>query len=84
MKHPLDVEKYKGNLEELAKDIGKMRYDKARDLLGHLGDDIKRQADADAKKGRKKLAKELYKTADELYEARDAMGKAWKVCEPYM
>jgi hypothetical protein len=37
MKHPLEVEGYEGTLEELAEEIGKMRYDKVEEFLERLG-----------------------------------------------
>ncbi|MBU0470669.1 MAG: hypothetical protein KKA62_00585 [Nanoarchaeota archaeon] len=84
MKHPLEVEGFEGNLEGLAKAVGNMRYDKARDFLGYLADDIMRQADADKGRGRVQLAERLYQTAERLYQAREVMDLAWKICEPYM
>jgi molybdenum-dependent DNA-binding transcriptional regulator ModE len=83
-KHPRHVEGFEGSLDELAKSIGNMTYDQAALFIQKLADDIKRQADADLARGRKKLASELYATADELYQARDKMDLAWKICEPYM
>jgi len=61
-----------------------MTYDQTVSFIEKLADDIKRQADADLTRGRKKLASELYATANELYQARDRMDLAWKICEPYM
>ena len=83
-KHPRNVEGFEGSLDELAKSIGNMAYDQTTSFIEKLADDIKRQADADLKRGREKLATELYATADELYQARDKMYLAWKICEPYM
>jgi hypothetical protein len=83
-KHLKHIEGFQGSLEELAKSIGNMTYDQTALLIEKLADDIKKQADSDLTKGRKKLSKELYSTANELYEARDKMKLAWKICEPYM
>ena len=83
-KHPRHVEGFKGSLDELAKSIGNMTYDQTASFIEKLADDIKRQADADLSRGRKKLASELYKTANKLYQAKDRMDLAWKICEPYM
>lgn len=70
-KHPRYVEGYKGSLEQLAEAIGNMAYDQTASFIEKLADDLKRQADADSARGRRKLASELYATANELYEARD-------------
>jgi molybdenum-dependent DNA-binding transcriptional regulator ModE len=83
-KHPRHVEGFEGSLEQLAKSIGNMTYDQASSFIEKLADDIKKQADADFARGRKKLASELYATVNELYQARDKMDLAWKICEPYM
>lgn len=83
-KHPLRVEGFSGTLEELAHSIGNIRYDQTVSFLEELAHDLKRQADADAEKGRKKLAAELYETVTKLYDAKESLEKAWKICEPYM
>ncbi len=84
MKHSDNIKSYPGSLAELAKDAGSMRYDSLADFLQYLGDDLIRQAEADKAKGRVKLASRLEATANELYQARNEMLSAWKVCEPYM
>lgn len=83
-KHPRYVENFDGSLDELAKSVGNMTYDQTALFIEKLADDMKRQADADLSRGRNKLASELYATADKLYQARDRMDLAWKICEPYM
>ena len=83
-KHPRTVEGFEGSLDQLAKSVGNMTYDQTYSFIEKLADDIKKQADVDFAKGRKKLASELYETANKLYQARDRMNLAWKICEPYM
>jgi hypothetical protein len=80
--HPREIKGF--SLEELAKSIGNLSYDQTALFIEKLADDIKSQADADSARGRKKLATELYATANELYSARDRMNVAWKICKPYM
>ncbi len=82
--HPREAKGFEGTLRELANSIGNMTYDKTASFIGELADDITRQADADSARGREKLSSTLYATAEELYQARDRMDKAWKICEPYM
>ena len=84
MNHPNKIENYDGTLEDLAKAIGNLSYDKTAEFIEKLADDIERQADADYERGRIKLAKRLYKTADNLYKSKKEMDFAWKICEPYM
>ena len=82
--HPKHVEGFTGSLDELARSIGNMTYDQTATVIEKLADDITRQADADFLRGRHKLARELYATANKLYEAKEKMNTAWKICEPYM
>ena len=56
MKHPTNIEGYSGSLEDLAKAIGSMRYDKVYEFLNYLMEDIENQARNDAKKNRLKLS----------------------------
>jgi len=84
MNHPDKVESYNGTLEDLAKAIGNMSYDKTAEFIEKLADDIERQADEDYKRGRIKLASKLYKTIYELRKAKKEMNLAWKICQPYM
>lgn len=83
-KHPREVEGFEGLLDQLAKSIGSMAYEQTAYFIRKLADDIKRQADADSARGRIKLASELYSTANKLYEAKERIDLAWKICEPYM
>ncbi|MBS3123820.1 hypothetical protein J4437_04265 [Candidatus Woesearchaeota archaeon] len=82
--HPRNVKGYDGSLEELAQSIGNMAYNQTALFIEKLADGLKRQADADLARGRDQLASELYATANRLYEAKESMGSAWKICEPYM
>ena len=38
MKHPTNVPKYPGSLEELARDVCKMRYDAVANFFGYCAD----------------------------------------------
>ena len=84
IKHPRTVEGFEGTLAELANSIGNMTYDQTASFIGELADDITRQADTDLARGRKKLSSELYATAEELYQAKNRMDEAWKICKPYI
>lgn len=84
MKHPNNIPNYSKTIAELAKDIGNLKYDSLAEFLSHLGDDLMRQAEADKKRGRPRLASQLEASAKEIYEARDRMFAVWKICEPYM
>lgn len=83
-KHPREVIGYNGSLDQLAQAVGSMTYDQVALFLRLLSQDIKRQADADSGRGRKKLSKALCDAAQNLGQAQENMDLAWKVCEPYM
>ena len=61
-----------------------MQYDYTSSFIESLADDIMKQADADSARGRGKLSSKLYETANELYQAKEKMDLAWKICKPYM
>ncbi len=83
MRHPNKVEGYE-TLEDLAKAVGNMSYDKVSEFLEKLAEDIERQADADYQRGRVKLSSKLYKTSKRLHRSKNSMDEAWKICKPYM
>lgn len=84
MKHPTKVVGYEGSLFELAYDIGKMNYYQLANFLDYLGNDLKRQSDADKKRGRTQLSGKLELAVKKIYQARDKMISIAKLCEPYM
>ena len=82
--HPRSVEGFDGSLDDLARSVGNMTYDQVSSFLEKLAEDINNQADADIDRGRKQLALKLYSVSDDIYNARNKMELAWKICEPYM
>jgi len=83
MKHPIKIESFE-SLEDLAKAIGNMRYDKLAEFVEKLSDDLEKQAEADRKKDRIKLSNELYAAALRLRPVYDRIYEAWRISEPYM
>jgi len=83
-KHPLSVERYSGSLEELAKDIKDLRYDKVSELLGYLVEEFKGEADKDLADRKTRLASKLYQASEYLADAREEIDSAWKISKPYM
>jgi hypothetical protein len=82
MKHPLKIEGF--TLEDLAREIGNLRYDKLADFIQHLSEDIENQADKDKGAGKIKLANELYSAALRLNRVKERVYEAWIISEPYM
>lgn len=56
MKHPDHVPGWEGSLEDLARAIVQMRYDKVADFLGAMALALYEDQVADRKRGRTKLA----------------------------
>ena len=69
---------------ELAEQLGDLRYDALADFLLALSEKMKKDGDADLRRQRKKLATELYASADDLKAAGEAMARAWEICAPFM
>ena len=84
VKHPKEIIGFKGTIDDLVFSIGNTTYDTTIVFLDKLSKEYTRQANADEARGRTQLAEQLYSTAQKLYEARDAMQKAWNICKPYM
>jgi len=84
MKHPSTIEKYQGSLEELATDLGNLRYDALEDFLNLLANKIHLDGNADLGRGRKKLANRLYQAAKQIQSAAQEIQVAWDISEPYM
>ncbi|BAY84099.1 hypothetical protein NIES267_35950 [Calothrix parasitica NIES-267] len=83
MKHKIYLEKYDGSLEELAEDIGNLRYDALAEFLKLLSDKINKDSESDLSRNRVKLAACLKECSLELNQASIAIDKAWEICEPY-
>lgn len=84
LKHPLKVENYSGTLQELAEDIGNLRYDATAEFLKHLANKFEKDSKADAERKRLKLSRYLYRTFYYLKSAAGDINSAWKICKPKM
>ena len=82
--HDISIAKYSGTIEELVEDVGNLRYDVLAKFLLDLGNKIMDDACADEKRGRSKLASNLFAADDSLAAASGMIGNAWAICEPHM
>lgn len=80
-KHPTHITYY--DLNDLATQIGNLRYDALANFLNMLSQKIAFDAEKDEAQGRLKLAKNLYETAQHLADAEKNIAVAWKICEPF-
>ncbi|MBW3020030.1 hypothetical protein KY334_01930 [Candidatus Woesearchaeota archaeon] len=83
-KHPKHVVEYNGSLEELAKDVGNLTYDKLTEFLEYLQENLRNQSGNDLKSGRSYLASQLYCAADDLTNVISNIEEAWNISRPYM
>ncbi len=83
-KHPIDVEGFDGSLEELAKQIARMRYDSLSILLGFLAVEVHNEANKDRLAGRVRLSQSLYSAMRAIQACKQAMDSAWEISRPFM
>ncbi|RMG72562.1 MAG: hypothetical protein D6722_05210 [Bacteroidetes bacterium] len=83
MIHPSTLDNYPGSMEALAEEIGDLRYDTLSEFLALLASKIQRDGDKDASRSRVKLASHLHECARHLRASKDAIDRAWVICEPY-
>lgn len=76
--------KYYPDLESLAEEIGDLRYDALEAFLHHLALKLKKDSEADAKRGRPQLAGNLMNASNYLETSAIEIGRAWKICAPYL
>ena len=84
MQHDVKLMNYQGTINDLATDIGDLRYDALSDFLNLLSDKIKRDGDKDFERGRVKLAKQLHACADDLKQSKAKIDEAWRISKPFM
>ena len=66
---------------ELAVQLSRLRYDSLASYLQKMSTEIQIDAEQDAKGGRVKLADCLQKASSCLDQAKEAIDKAWTICQ---
>lgn len=84
MIHRTSLPPFGDNWAALAEQLGDLRYDALAEFLLALSEKMRKDGDADLGRQRKKLATELYASADELQAASEAVARAWEICAPFM
>ncbi len=80
--HPNYVAGWHGSLDDLAKTVGRMRYDRIADFMEALEAELMDQANVDREAGRKRLARKLYAFCGRLNGMQAGMRDIWKLCAP--
>ncbi|PIY08291.1 MAG: hypothetical protein COZ18_13040 [Flexibacter sp. CG_4_10_14_3_um_filter_32_15] len=83
-KHATQLKNYDKNLEELANELGDLRYDALSEFLLHLSKKLKKDSLADRERNRIQLANNLKNASNAVKESSYSIKKAWKICEPFM
>jgi len=84
MVHPDKVDRYSGTLDDLAEDLGNLRYDALGEFLRLLAAKIDRDAGTDEKRGRTQLSAALRNAAGLLAGAATDIQLAWRISEPHL
>ncbi len=83
-KHTKQVKGLTMDNQTLAEGVGDLYYDALAEFLGALSHKLQQDGDADATRGRKKLAASLHNSAQHLQQAAEQIGVAWEICAPYV
>jgi hypothetical protein len=84
MVHHENVERYAGTLGELVGDLGDLRYDALAAFLRALAAKLDADGNADAGRGRHKLAAALRGAGASVASAAADVERAWSICSPHM
>lgn len=84
MGHPEKVLRYPGTLEELAEDIGNLRYDALANFLEALALKLAKDSEQDAVRNRLKLAAQLQEGSRLVTNSKSCIDMAWIISKPYM
>lgn len=70
--------------ENLAEEMGNLRYDDLADYLGLLADKIQKDGEKDLRNNKIQLASKLARVSELLNLASDKTEECWKICELHM
>lgn len=79
MEHKTTIDKYDGELKELARDIADLRYDALSDFFKELENCIRFDSTKDWNVGRSQLSNSLHDTALKLWYVSDNFRYMWEV-----
>ncbi len=84
MIHRETIDGYSGTLAELADELGDLRYDALASFLRSLAAKLESDGNADAGRGRPKLAALLHGAAAGIRDAASEVDRAWGICARHM
>ena len=84
-KHPVTVQGFDSSLRELAQLVCRLRYDKLESFFYYCADELGTQANADYKKGRKKLSGKLDLLTNSIaFGVVPQVDAIFNLCKPHM
>ena len=83
-KHKRHIERYDGDMRELANDIGDLHYESLESFFHMLSEKIKEDSHKDKEGGREQLSKSLKELSLSIGESAYNTNRAYKICAPYM
>ncbi len=83
-KHPVGVEGFDGSIEELAKSVCAMRYDKLAEFLMRCAEELRHQSNADLKRKRTKRSLKLTTAWGIMRAAQMQLEEIFFLCAPHM
>jgi hypothetical protein len=84
MVHLDKIDRYLGSFQELAEDLGNLRYDALAGFLRILAAKLKADAAKDEAANRPKLAAELRASATAANTCASSIDRAWQISAPHM
>lgn len=84
MRHPDCISRYPGSLDDLATEVGDLRYDALATFLHALSAKLASDGDKDGARGRARLAASLHRASVLVADAARETETTWKICAPHM
>ena len=83
-KHKRIIDDYKGDISQLANDLGDLHYEELARLLYELDNKLSRDSYQDNRRGRKKLSRSLGYASHAIRNAARKIEEAWIISKPFM
>jgi hypothetical protein len=82
--HETEIKKYKGTIQELARDIADLRYDALVSLFNNLGYELSKDKEKNFDAGKHQVSSLLYDLASVCNEGGKLSRKLWDICKKHI
>lgn len=83
MKHPTTIIGYTDSMQDLAKEVAMLRYDKLHEFIIAFAQKIAEDGHKDMASGKERLGGALLNAAGHLYEAQACFNEVSFICKPF-